>query len=78
MRSLKQNKLLKIRKEKLMSKLDIIAERIAIGVCPICNDVKLEYQIVEDKKYGKVKICKNHHVDGSDVYNLGGKENADN
>lgn len=46
-----------------MSKFDIIADRMAISVCPICaKDIGIEYQIVEDRKYGKVRICRNHEV----------------
>jgi hypothetical protein len=43
--------------------LDIIIDRIAQGICPICTrTIELEYQIVEDNKYGKVRICKNHCI----------------
>lgn len=46
-----------------MSNLDIILDRISQGVCPICTrTIELEYQIIEDEKYGKVRICRNHEV----------------
>jgi len=44
--------------------MDIIKERIELGVCPICAKVTIETKIIEDLKYGKVKICKVHHVQG--------------
>lgn len=44
-----------------MPKFDIIADRISQGICPICTKaIELEYQIIEDQKYGKVKVCRNH------------------
>lgn len=46
-----------------MSNLDIVLDRIAQGICPICTKtIELEYQIIEDQKYGKVRICRNHKV----------------
>jgi hypothetical protein len=42
---------------------DIILERIQRGICPICEKpIGIEYKIVKDKKYGKVRICNNHPV----------------
>ena len=41
--------------------MDIIEERIELG---ICAKVTIETKIVKDKKYGEVKICKSHHVNG--------------
>ena len=62
-----------------MPNFDIILDRIAQGIRPICTKaIELEYQIVEDQKYGKVRICKNHHVDNFGIYNLGVKKDADN
>ena len=62
-----------------MSNLDIIADRAAQGICPICTKtIELEYQIVEDSKYGKVRICRNHKVQDFGIYNLGVKEDEDN
>lgn len=43
--------------------LDIILDRAAQGICPICTKViELEYRIIEDLKYGKVRICRNHKI----------------
>lgn len=44
--------------------MDIIKDRIDLGVCPVCTKATIETKIVEDKKYGKVKICKHHYVKG--------------
>jgi hypothetical protein len=53
-----------------MQKLDLILDRIAQGICPICTKaIALEYKIVEDKKYGKVRICKNHTTMGDENEN---------
>jgi hypothetical protein len=63
----------------LMPNFDIILDRITQGICPICTKaIELEYQIIEDEKYGKVRICRNHHVDDFSVYNLGVKEDENN
>jgi len=43
--------------------MDKIKERIELGVCPICNKPTIETKIVNDVKYGEVKICKTHHTD---------------
>jgi len=43
--------------------MNIIKDRIELGVCPICERVTIETKVVDDPKYGKVKICKQHHVD---------------
>ena len=39
---------------------DIVKERINLGVCPICNEITIETKIVDDPKYGSIKICKKH------------------
>lgn len=44
--------------------MGIIKERIEVGVCPICAEATIETKIVNHPKYGDVKICKQHHVDG--------------
>lgn len=46
--------------------MDIIKERIELGVCPICKEVTIETKTVKHQKHGKVKICKIHHVDGEE------------
>lgn len=61
-----------------MSKFDIIIDRTSQGLCPICTKaIELEYQIIEDKKYGRVRICRSHKVQDFGVYNLGVKEDGD-
>ena len=44
--------------------MDIIKDRIELNLCPICGKVTVETKTVIHNKYGEVKICKNHHVDG--------------
>lgn len=44
--------------------MDIIKDRIELGICPICKKVTIETKVIKDIKYGEVKICKIHHVDG--------------
>lgn len=46
--------------------MDIVMERIELGICPICAKVTIETKTVSDPKYGEVKICKSHHVDGEE------------
>lgn len=41
---------------------DIIQERINIEVCPICDKDMTDITIINDVKYGKIKICKKHYV----------------
>ena len=44
--------------------MDIIKERINLGICPICTKVTIETKTVVHPVHGEVKICK-HHVDGN-------------
>lgn len=46
--------------------MDIILERIEVGVCPLCNEVTIETKTVVHPIHGDVKICKIHHVDGEE------------
>jgi len=54
-----------------MPNSNIVSERILQGKCPICiKEIGTDFQIIEDKKYGKIWICKHHYVDQ-------GEKNAD-
>lgn len=44
--------------------MDIIQERIESYLCPICGEVSVDVKSVQDNKYGEVKICKKHYVQG--------------
>ena len=46
--------------------MDIIKDRIELGVCPICTEVTIETKTVNHPVHGEVKICKTHHVDGEE------------
>jgi len=43
--------------------MDVIKERIDLGVCPICKEVTIETKAVQHPKHGKVKICKKHYAE---------------
>ena len=42
--------------------MGLIEERLEQGVCPICGRVLDKLKVIQDAKYGEVKICERHEV----------------